>query len=139
MKISKEYEGLQENIRKLKKPPIKIWSNKYPDKKYIVTIEISEFTCLCPKTALPDFATIIIKYIPDKYCVELKSFKYYLLSFRNVGIFHEHAINKILDDFIQACHPHWANITGEFNPRGGIKTTVTREYRRKGVASKFPK
>ncbi len=131
MKLSKEYDRLQKNIRKVKKPPIEVWSNKYPDKKCIVTIEISEFTCLCPKTALPDFATIIIKYIPDKYCVELKSFKYYLLSYRNVGIFHEHAINRILDDFVHACHPRWTNIIGEFNPRGGIKTTVTREYKRK--------
>ncbi len=131
MKLSKEYEGLQENIRKAKKPPIEVWTNKHPDKKYVVTIEIPEFTCLCPNTNLPDFATIIIKYIPDKYCVELKSFKYYLLSYRNSGIFHEHVINRILDDFVQACHPRWANIIGEFNPRGGIKTTVTREYKRK--------
>jgi len=132
MKISKDYDGLQEDVRKLKKPTIEVWANKYPDKRYLIAMEIFEFTCLCPRTNLPDFAKIIIKYIPDKYCVELKSFKYYLFSYRNVGIFHEHAINRILDDFIAACHPRWASITGEFNPRGGIKTIVSREYRRKG-------
>ena len=133
MKISKDYNGLQEDVRKVKKPQIEVWKNKYPDKKYTVTIEIFEFTCLCPNTGLPDFATIIIKYIPDKYCVELKSFKYYLFSYRNEGIFHEHLINRVLDDFISACRPRWASITGEFNPRGGIKTTVSREYERSQV------
>ena len=134
MKISKEYSGLQEDIRKAKKPQIEVWKNKYPDKEYIITLEIFEFTCVCPNTGLPDFATIIVKYIPDKYCVELKSFKYYLLSYRNEGIFHEHLVNRVLDDFISSCHPRWASIVGEFNPRGGIKTSVSREYKRKDRA-----
>lgn len=123
------YEGLQKNIRNLKAPKIGVWRNQYPDKEYVVNLDISEFTCICPKTGLPDFAVIKIEYSPDKYCVELKSLKMYAIFYRNIGIFHEHVINKILDDFVNACHPRWVKITGEFNPRGGIKTTVIREYR----------
>lgn len=125
------YEGLQENIRKLKTPGIEVWKNRYQGKLYTITLEIPEFTCICPKTGLPDFAFIKIEYSPDRHCVELKSFKMYTIFYRNIGIFHEHAINKILEDFVAACRPRRVKITGEFNPRGGIKTTVTREYKRK--------
>jgi len=125
------YEGLQENIRNLKTPKIEVWKNQYQDKLYTIVLEIPEFTCICPKTGLPDFAIIRIEYSPDKYCVELKSFKMYTIFYRNIGIFHEHAINKILEDFVAACKPRRVKIIGEFNPRGGIKTTVTREYKRK--------
>jgi len=130
-KISPSYEGLQKSVRELKTPEIEVWENKYPDKDYIVKIETSEFTCICPKTGLPDFANIIIEYKPDKFCLELKSFKLYLTSYRQIGIFHEHVINKILDDVVSVTKPRWLKIVGEFNPRGGITTTVTREYRRK--------
>lgn len=126
-----DYEGLQEDVRNLKTPEIEVWENQYAGKIYTINLEISEFTCICPKTGLPDFAAIRIDYIPDKYCVELKSFKYYINFYRDIGIFHEHAVNKILDDFIKACKPRQVKITGEFNPRGGIKTTVSREYKRK--------
>ncbi len=129
-RISNEYEGLQENIRKLKAPAIETIENKYPDKNYQVQLETSEFTCVCPKTGLPDFAAVMLKYTPDKLCVELKSFKLYLYSYRNVGIFHENVANKILDDFAIACKPHYAQIICTFNMRGGIKTTITREYKR---------
>lgn len=122
------YEGLQKNVRKLKTPRIEAWKNKYPDKDYSVHLEIPEFTCICPKTGLPDFAVIRIEYSPDKSCVELKSFKLYTIFWRNIGIFHEHLANRMLDDFISAAKPKWAKLTAEFNPRGGIKTTVTREY-----------
>jgi 7-cyano-7-deazaguanine reductase len=125
------YEGLQENIRKLKTPKIDVWKNKYPDKEYIVNLEIPEFTCICPKTGLPDFAIIKIEYSPHKYCIELKSFKMYTIFYRNIGIFHEHLVNKILEDFVKACNPRWVKITGIFNPRGGITTTVIREYKRR--------
>ena len=125
------YEGLQKNIRDLIAPTIEVWKNQYPDKPYIVNLEIPEFTCICPKTGLPDFATIKIEYSPDKYCIELKSFKMYTIFYRNLGVFHEHVINKILEDFVKACRPRWVKITGEFNPRGGIKTTVTREYKKR--------
>lgn len=127
------YEGLQEDIRKLKTPTIEVWKNQYADRDYAVSLDIPEFTCICPKTGLPDFATIKIEYSPDKYCVELKSFKMYTIFYRQVGIFHEHVANKILDDFVTACKPRWAKITAEFNPRGGITTTVTREYLKKPV------
>ncbi|MFH1507938.1 MAG: preQ(1) synthase [Candidatus Omnitrophota bacterium] len=125
------YEGRQENIRSLKTPKIEVWQNKYPDKKYNINFEVSEFTCICPKTGLPDFALISIEYSPAKYCIELKSFKIYLIFYRNLGIFHEHAVNRILDDLVEACKPRWLKVRGEFNLRGGIKTTVTAEYKMK--------
>ena len=125
------YEGLQDDVRTLKTPRIEVWKNQYPDREYTITLDVPEFTCICPKTGLPDFATIIIEYAPDNYCIELKSFKLYTIFFRGIGIFHEHLINKMLDDFVSACHPRWVRMRGEFNPRGGIKTTVTREYQRK--------
>ncbi len=125
------YEGLQKNIRKLKTPEIEVWKNQYPDKIYAIKIEIPEFTCICPKTGLPDFAAIVIEYSPLKYCIELKSLKMYTIFFRNIGIFHEHVVNKILEDFVKAVKPRWAKITGIFNPRGGVTTTVTREYKRR--------
>jgi 7-cyano-7-deazaguanine reductase len=130
-KIATSYEGLQEDVRQIKSPEIEVWRNQYPDKRYSVCLEIPEFTCICPKTGLPDFALIRIEYEPDKYCVELKSLKYYINFYRHIGIFHEHAINKILDDFVAACFPRRVKIVGEFNPRGGIKTTVIAEYKRK--------
>jgi len=102
--------------------------NKYPHKDYTVNIEFPEFTCVCPKTGLPDFATIKIEYIPDKLLVELKSLKLYFVSYRNEGTFHETVINKILDDFVAACKPRKVKIVGEFNVRGGIQTTVTSSY-----------
>jgi 7-cyano-7-deazaguanine reductase len=124
------YEGLQKNIRNLKTPQIEVWENKYPDKEYIVQLEVPEFTCICPKTGLPDFATIKIEYSPDRHCIELKSFKLYTIFYRNIGIFHEHLVNKMLDDFVLAARPRWAKITAVFNPRGGITTTVIREYKK---------
>lgn len=129
MKKRSSYKGLQKNIRKLKTPRIDVWMNRYPDKDYVIKLEIPEFTCICPKTNLPDFAVINLRYIPDKWCVELKSFKLYIVSYRNVGIFHEHVVNRILEDFLKACSPRWAHIEMVFNPRGGIKTTVEAEYK----------
>jgi len=128
------YEDLQNNVRNLKTPRIGVFKNKYPDRDYVITIEIPEFTCICPKTGLPDFAVITIKYIPDNSCLELKSLKYYELFYRNLGIFHENVINKFLDDLVKASRPRWMEITGEFNARGGIKTSVMAEYNReKGI------
>ena len=116
--------GLKEKL-----PAIETFPNQYSG--YEIEIEIPEFTSVCPKTGLPDFATITIRYSPLDYCVELKSFKYYIHSFRNVGIFHEHAVNRILDDFVRSCRPRWAEIEGVFNPRGGITTVVRRSYKKK--------
>jgi 7-cyano-7-deazaguanine reductase len=124
------YEGLQSKVRTLKAPIIETWKNQYPDRDYVITIDIPEFTCICPKTGLPDFATIVIKYIPDVLCVELKSLKYYTIFYRNVGIFNENVVNKMLDDLVKSCKPRWMELVGEFNARGGIKTTVRAEYKR---------
>lgn len=124
------YEGLQKNIRKLQAANIEVWNNQYPDRDYTITIDIPEFTCICPKTGLPDFAAITVRYIPDELCVELKSLKYYEIFYRNVGIFHENVVNKFLDDLVKACSPRWMEVVGEFNARGGIKTTVRAEYKK---------
>ena len=107
-KRKSRYEGLQEDIRKLKTPKIDVWQNKYPDREYAINLEVPEFTCICPKTGLPDFAIIRIEYSPDKYCIELKSFKMYTIFFRNIGIFHENVVNKMLDDLVSACWPRCA-------------------------------
>lgn len=125
------YEGLQKNVRRLKTPEIEVWQNQYPDKVYTINLDIPEFTCICPKTGLPDFADISLEYSPVKFCVELKSFKMYTIFYRNIGIFHEHLINKMLEDFVKTVKPRWARIEGVFNPRGGITTTVSREYKSK--------
>jgi len=129
MEHNSSYEGLQKNIRLLKTPIIEVWKNQYADKRYVVNIDIPEFTCICPKTGLPDFASILIEYIPRDVCIELKSLKEYVTFYRNVGIFHEHFANKLMEDFIKACHPRWAKMTTKFNPRGGIATTVVREHK----------
>jgi 7-cyano-7-deazaguanine reductase len=125
-----DYEGRQERIRSLKTPKIEVWKYKYSGRECMIKMETSEFTCICPKTGLPDFAKLAIHYLPDKYCVELKSLKYYFNFFRDIGIFHEHAINKIMEDFVKACDPRFARMEMEFNPRGGITTTVSRIYKR---------
>ncbi|MFH0912731.1 MAG: preQ(1) synthase [Candidatus Omnitrophota bacterium] len=130
-KRQSSYEGLQRNVRKLKTPAIEAWENQYPDKNYTINLEIPEFTCICPKTGLPDFASIRIEYSPGQYCVELKSFKMYTIFYRDIGIFHEHVTNKILEDFVRVVKPRWMRISAQFNPRGGITTTVTREYKSK--------
>ena len=126
--MKKTYKGLQENIRKIKLPKIDTWANKYPDRDYVVKFDTPEFTCICPKTGLPDFAHIFIEYSPDKNCIELKSFKEYLVSFRDLGIFHEHVINRVLEDLVKNCRPRWMKVKGIFNVRGGITTTVEAEY-----------
>jgi 7-cyano-7-deazaguanine reductase len=131
LKKQSSYEGLQKNVRQMKTPAIEVWENQYPDKEYIVKLEVPEFTCICPKTGLPDFASITIEYSPARDCIELKSFKEYTVSFRGVGIFHEHFVNRLMDDFTQACKPRWCTIAAVFNPRGGITTTVRREYKAK--------
>jgi len=103
---------------------LEIVKNEYCDRDYDIKISIPEFSCVCPKTSLPDFATIKINYIPNKHIVELKSLKLYIVQFRNVGIFHEHVTNKILDDIKRAVKPRKIEVFGVFNARGGIQTTV---------------
>jgi len=126
----KSYEGLQTHIRDLKTPEIEVWENQYPERAYEVVLEIPEFTCICPKTGLPDFAVIHIRYSPEKYCLELKSLKMYMVFYREIGIFHEHLVNKLLDDCVKACGPRWMDIEVVMNPRGGIATSVNAQYRR---------
>jgi 7-cyano-7-deazaguanine reductase len=109
-----------------KLPPIETFPNQYPD--YEIKIEIPEFTSICPKTALPDFGVLEIRYTPDKFCLELKSLKMYLLGYRNLGIFYENAVNRILDDIVKACQPVRATVIGEFNPRGGMMSSVEAHY-----------
>ena len=109
-------------------PAIEVWENQYSDRDYVVDLDIPEFTCICPKTGLPDFATIKVNYKPAAVCLELKSLKMHLVEYRNVGIFHEHLVNKLLDDFVKACKPRWMKIEVIMNPRGGIGTSVTAEY-----------
>ena len=128
MTTSRSYDGLQDSIRQLDTPEIETWTNEYGDRDYTIDITNLEFTAVCPKTGLPDFATIRVTYVPDERCVELKSLKEYFLSFRDVGIFHEHVVNKVLDDFVAACHPRKVEVVGEFNVRGGLKTVVRVSY-----------
>jgi 7-cyano-7-deazaguanine reductase len=118
------YKGLQLLIPSMATPAIETWDFEYPGSKTDLSIEIPEFTCVCPKTGLPDFATIIIDYCPNKFCIELKSLKEYVLFYRNLGIFHEHVVNRMLQDIAKACKPKSMSITGVFNSRGGIQTTV---------------
>ena len=103
---------------------LEIVPNEYADKEYEVNVSIPEFNCVCPRTGLPDFATIKINYIPNQYIVELKSLKLYIVKFRNMGIFHESATNKIFNDFQNACKPRKIEVIGEFSARGGISTVV---------------
>ena len=103
---------------------ISVVKNQYSDRDYLVKISIPEFTCVCPKTGQPDFATIEINYIPNLCIVELKSLKLYLHGFRSLGVFHEDVTNKIMDDFRLACSPRKIDVVGRFNPRGGISTVV---------------
>ena len=103
-------------------------NNQYSDRDYDVKISIPEFTCVCPRTGHPDFATIEINYIPNKLIVELKSLKLYIQQFRSLGIFHENVTNKILDDFRLACEPQKIDVIGHFNPRGGISTVVRAHW-----------
>lgn len=132
MSKKSSYDELQNNVRKLKLPEIEVWKNKYTDRDYVIELDIPECTCICPKTGLPDFVHVKIDYIPTKTCIELKSLKMYIVAFRDVGIFHEHLTNRILDDFVAACDPKWVKIGATVTPRGGIQTTVSVEYKRKG-------
>lgn len=109
---------------------LETFPNSNPDRDYTINFECPEFTCLCPKTGQPDFATIRIEYVPDKLCVELKSLKLYLWSYRNEGTFHETVTNKILDDLVKATTPRKMKVVGDFFVRGGIHTVVTAEFNR---------
>lgn len=108
---------------------IEVFDNPMLQRDYTIRIRIPEFTCLCPKTGQPDFATLSIEYVPDRHCVELKALKLYVWSYRQEGTFHEAVTNRILDDLVAACAPRFMRITAEFNVRGGLYTTVIAEHR----------
>lgn len=113
-------------------PALETFPNPQPGRDYEIDIRCPEFTSMCPRTGLPDFGEIRITYVPDARCIELKALKYYLLEFRDKGIFYEAVTNAILDDLVAACAPRRMTITGDFTPRGGIKTTVTVKYEKSG-------
>ena len=108
---------------------LETFANPHPGRDYTVRIRIPEFTCLCPKTGQPDFATLQLEYVPDRRCVELKALKLYVWSFRDQGAFHEDVTNQILDKLVSVCEPRFMRLTAEFNVRGGIYTTVVAEHR----------
>jgi 7-cyano-7-deazaguanine reductase len=105
------------------------FANPQPERDYTIRIRVPEFTCLCPKTGQPDFAVLTLEYVPDRLCVELKSLKIYIWSYRDRGAFHEAVTNRILDDLVFAISPRYMRLTAEFNVRGGIYTTVVAEHR----------
>jgi 7-cyano-7-deazaguanine reductase len=107
---------------------LETFPNQFPNREYVVEIVCPEFTSVCPKTGQPDFGTITFTYSPAARCVELKALKLYLQRFRNQGIFYEHVVNRLLDDFVAACHGRRCRVVGAFTPRGGITTTVTSTY-----------
>ncbi len=117
---------------------IETFDNPQLEREYTIHIRIPEFTCLCPKTGQPDFATLHIDYVPKLRCVELKSLKLYIWSYRDEGAFHEAVTNRILSDLVAACEPHFMRISAEFNVRGGIYTTVVAEHRAEAWVAPAP-
>ena len=112
-------------------PAIETFPNPHPRRDYTILHVAPEFTSVCPKTGQPDFGTIEIEYVADKLCIELKTLKFYLQSFRNQGIFYEDVVNRILDDLVAACRPRRMKVTGKFTPRGGIHSVVTAEFQKR--------
>jgi 7-cyano-7-deazaguanine reductase len=107
-------------------PSIECWENQYPG--YEIEIILPEYTAICPKTGLPDFGTIFVNYVPDRWCLELKSLKEYITAYRSLGIFYENAVNRILNDLADACKPMSMTVRGEFSPRGGIQSCIEAHY-----------
>ena len=118
------HAGLDTNF-----PAIETWPNQFPS--YEIVIDVPEFTSVCPKTGLPDFGAIIIRYMPNKRCLELKSLKEYMFTYRNLGIFQENIVNQVLEDVVKAAQPKWAVVEGDFRPRGGIGTKVVAHWPRR--------
>jgi len=118
---------------------LETFPNPARERDYRIHMEIPEFTCVCPMTGQPDFATLVLDYVPDKLCVELKSLKLYIWSYRDQGTFHEAVANKILDDLVRATQPRLMHLEARFNVRGGIYTTVIAEHRKKGWRGAMPK
>jgi 7-cyano-7-deazaguanine reductase len=117
---------------------LETFSNPNPKRDFLIRMQMPEFTCLCPKTGQPDFATLYLDYIADRKCVELKSLKLYIWSYRDKGAFHEAVTNQILDDLVSATQPKFMRLTAKFNVRGGIFTTIVAEHRKKGWKTQTP-
>jgi len=124
-----EYNAEKEAKMTDKLTQLELFDNPRPQRDYAITIRCPEFTSVCPRTGQPDFGEIIIDYCPDKQCIELKSLKFYIQSFRNKGIFYEALTNDILDCLVNACSPRWMKVTSRFTPRGGITTQVIAQYK----------
>ena len=124
-----------ESFKKISLPAIEAWENQYR-RDYTIRIVHPEFTSVCPKTGLPDFGTITVEYVPRKLCLELKSLKYYFLQYRSLGIFMENIANRVLDDIVRAVKPKSCVVTGEFTPRGGLRSVITARYGSKKAASR---
>lgn len=131
-KTSKKLSLLGSGVTRIQRSPqeaeLETFENTHPGRDYEIVFDCPEFTAICPITSQPDFGNITISYVPDKLCIESKSLKLYLFSYRNHGAFHEEVINSILDDCVAACKPRRMSIVGEFNPRGGISIIVSAEY-----------
>ena len=134
IKLQRYTEDHAKSGLNFKFPRIETWPNQFP--AYEIVIDDPEFTSVCPKTGLPDFGVIILRYMPRKHCLELKSYKEYLFSYRNLGIFQENIVNQVLEDVVKACDPVWAFVRGDFRPRGGISTTVEARWPRPSVKAK---
>lgn len=134
MPKTSDYQAHQKKFLAAALPPLEVVDNHYSDREYLVHIEIPEFTCVCPKTGLPDFAVLTLDYVPAKSLVELKSLKLHINGYRNVGVFHEHVANKVLDDLVKALKPRRARLRADFHVRGGIHTVVTAYHRWKPEA-----
>jgi 7-cyano-7-deazaguanine reductase len=120
--MAKAYANCAESGLQAKLPRIETWASQFP--KTTISIIDPEYNAICPKTGLPDFGTVTVQYEPDRKCIELKSFKMYMTAYRDIGIFYENAVNRMLRDLVKAVEPVWMTVTGEFNARGGIKTRV---------------
>lgn len=123
------YQLFQKKISADALPALEVVDNHYSDRDYVVSFEIPEFNCVCPKTGLPDFATLRIDYVPAKKLVELKSLKLYINGYRNLGVFHEHVANRVMDDLVKAARPKKLRLTADFNVRGGIHTVIRTNHR----------
>jgi 7-cyano-7-deazaguanine reductase len=117
-----------------KLPKLDTWPNQYPG--YVITTRFPEYTSVCPKTGMPDYGTITIQYMPHKDCIELKALKMYLLAYRDLGIFYENAVNKILHDIVDAVRPEWCVVRGEFTPRGGLTTSIFARWPERSLGGK---
>jgi 7-cyano-7-deazaguanine reductase len=129
MPKTSDYQPHQKKFLAAQLPALEVVDNHYAQREYLIHFEIPEFTCVCPKTGLPDFATLRVDYVPAKKLVELKSLKLYINGYRDIGVFHEHVANKVLDDLVAALKPRRARLAADFNVRGGIHTVVTADYR----------